>query len=194
MGMKSGISATSTLVNYGGTVTLRGSLLRIDNKAYYGLPLNVYVRPKNSSKFTLLAAPKTTVTGTVAVTTKPVVSSVYMVTFPGTDEMMGTRTADITVNVAPTISATLSPTAIRLGQVAALSGYVAPAHAGQTVYLQQYGSKVWKSIASVKLSASGKYAFGIKPAVRGQIAYRVWFPAGADHAQAFTANKILTIS
>jgi hypothetical protein len=192
--MKSGISATSTLVNYGGTVTLRGSLLRIDNKAYYGLPLNVYVRPKNSSKFTLLAAPKTTVTGTVAVTTKPVVSSVYMVTFPGTDEMMGTRTADITVNVAPTISATLSPTAIRLGQVAALSGYVAPAHAGQTVYLQQYGSKVWKSIASVKLSTSGKYAFGIRPAVRGQIAYRVYFPGDADHAPAYTVNKILTIS
>ncbi|MFG1814490.1 hypothetical protein ACGFIF_12045 [Kribbella sp. NPDC049174] len=37
-------------------------------------------------------------------------------------------------------------------------------------------------------------AFGIKPAVRGQIAYRVWFPADADHAQAFTANKILTVS
>jgi hypothetical protein len=38
------------------------------------------------------------------------------------------------------------------------------------------------------------YAFGIKPAVRGQIAYRVWFPADADHAQAFTVNKILTVS
>jgi serine protease len=168
--------------------------LRIDNKAYYGLPVNVYVRPKNSSKFTLLATPKTTVSGTVAVQVKPVVSSVYMMTFPGNAEMMGTRTADITVNVAPTMSATLAPTAIRLGQLAAFSGYVAPAHVGQTVYLQQYGSKVWKSIASVKLSSSGKYAFGIKPASRGQIAYRVWFPGDADHAQAFTANKILTIS
>jgi serine protease len=62
------------------------------------------------------------------------------------------------------------------------------------VYLQQYGNKVWKSIASVKPISSGKYAFGIRPAVRGQIAYRIWFPGDADHAQAFSANKIVTIS
>ena len=194
LGMKSGISTTSTLVNYGGAITLKGSTLRIDNKVYAGLPVNVYVRPKNSTKFTLLAALKTTSTGNLAVTHKPLVSSVYMLTFPGNGDLMGTRTGDITVQVAPTISAALSPTAIRLGQAAAFSGYVGPAHAGQTVYLQQYGSKVWKSIAAVKLSTSGKYAFGIKPAVRGPIAYRVWFPGDADHAQAFSANKILTIS
>ncbi|MET9268869.1 S8 family serine peptidase [Kribbella sp. NPDC003557] len=194
LGMKSGISTTSTLIDYGGSITLRGSTLRIDNVAYAGLPVNVYVRPKNSSKFTLLAALKTSSTGTLSVVHKPLVSSVYMLTFPGNESLMGTRTADITVQVRPTISAVLSPSSIRLGGAAAFSGYVAPAHAGQTVYLQQYGSKVWKSIASVKLSTSGKYAFGIKPAVRGQIAYRVWFPGDADHAPAYTVNKILTIS
>ena len=54
-----------------------------------------------------------------------------MLTFPGNGDLMGTRTADITVQVAPTISATLAPTAIRLGQVTKFSGYVAPAHAGK---------------------------------------------------------------
>jgi hypothetical protein len=107
---------------------------------------------------------------------------------------MGTRTPDVTVQVRPTISATLSPASIRLGGTTAFSGYVAPAHAGQTVYLQQYGSKVWKSIASVKLSTSGKYAFGIKPAVRGQIAYRVYFPGDADHAPAYSLNKVVTVN
>ncbi|MFF0345056.1 S8 family serine peptidase [Kribbella sp. NPDC004875] len=194
LGMKSGISTTSTLISYGGSVTIKGSTLRIDNLVYAGLPVNVYVRPKNSSKFTLLAALKTSSTGTLAVAHKPLVSSVYMLTFPGNADLMGTRTADITVQVAPTISATLSPSSIRLGQATAFSGYVAPAHAGQPVYLQQYGNKVWKSIASVKLSTSGKYAFGIKPAVRGQIAYRVFFPGDADHAPAYTVNKIVTIS
>ncbi|WP_427889924.1 S8 family serine peptidase [Kribbella sp. GL6] len=194
LGMKSGISTSSTLISYGGSITLRGSSVRIDNKAYAGLPVNVYVRPKNSSKFALLAALKTTSTGTVTVAHKPSVSSVYMLTFPGNADLMGTRTADITVQVKPTISATLSPASVRLGQASAVSGYVGPAHAGQVVYLQQYGSKVWKSVASVKLSASGKYAFGIKPTVRGQIAYRVWFPGDADHAQAYTVNKVLSIS
>ncbi|TDW21642.1 S8 family serine peptidase [Kribbella kalugense] len=194
LGMKTVLTPSSTLINYGGSITLTGSTLRIDKLAYAGLPTNLYVRPKNSSTFKLLAALKTSSTGTVSLSYKPTVSSVFMMTFPGNTDLMGTRTPDITVQVAPTISATLAPAAIRLGQAAAISGYVAPAHAGQTVYLQQYGSKVWKSIASVKLSASGKYAFGIKPAVRGQVAYRVWFPGDADHAQAFTANKILTIS
>jgi hypothetical protein len=193
LGMKTAISTTSTLIPYGGSITLRGSTLRIDNKAYAGLPTNLYVRPKNSSTFKLLAALKTSSTGTVAYTYKPAMSSVFMMTFPGNGDLMGTRTVDVTVQVAPTISATLAPTAIKLGGVTKFSGYVAPAHSGQSVYLQQYGNKVWKSIASVKLSSSGAYAFGIKPAIRGQIAYRVWFPADADHAQAFTANKILTV-
>jgi hypothetical protein len=175
-------------------VTIKGSTLRIDNVAYAGLPVNLYVRPKNSSTFKLLAALKTSSTGTVSYAYKPAVSSVFMMTFPGNADLMGTRTVDVTVQVAPTISATLAPAAVRLGGTTAFSGYVAPAHAGQTVYLQQYGNKVWKSIASVKLSSSGKYAFGIKPAIRGQIAYRVWFPGDADHAQAFTVNKILTVS
>ncbi|TDW21643.1 S8 family serine peptidase [Kribbella kalugense] len=193
-GMKTGISTTSTLINYGGSITLRGSTLRIDNKAYAGLPTNLYVRPKNSTKFTLLAALKTSSTGTVSYTYKPAVSSVYMMTFPGNADLMGTRTPDVTVQVAPTISATLAPTAVKLGKTTAISGYIAPAHAGQPLYLQQYGNKVWKSIASVKPISSGKYAFGIRPAVRGQIAYRIWFPGDADHAQAFSANKIVTIS
>jgi len=194
LGMKSGIATTSTLINYGGTITIKGSTLRIDNLAYAGLPVNVYVRPKNVSTFKLLAALKTSSTGTLSIAHKPVVSSVYMLTFPGNADLMGTRTADITVQVRPTISATLAPTSIRLGQVTKFSGYVAPAHYGKPVYLQQYANKTWKSIASVKLSSSGAYAFGIKPAIRGQIAYRVWFPADADHAQAYTVNKILTVS
>ncbi|MGW6197180.1 S8 family serine peptidase [Kribbella sp. NPDC055110] len=193
-GMKSGIGVTSTLINYGGAITIKGSTLRIDNLAYAGLPVNVYVRPKNSSKFTLLAALKTSPTGTLSVTHKPLVSSVYMLTFPGNATLMGTRTVDVTVQVKPTISAALSPASIRLGGTTAFTGYVAPAHYGQSVYLQQYGSKVWKSIASVKLSTSGKYAFGIKPAVRGQIAYRVYFPGDADHAPAYSVNKIVTVS
>jgi hypothetical protein len=55
-------------------------------------PVDVYVRPENSSKFALLAALKTTSTGTVAVTHKPTVSSVYVLTFPGNADLMCTRT------------------------------------------------------------------------------------------------------
>ena len=56
--MKSGIGTTSTLVGFSGSITIKGRTLRIDDKAYAGLPVDVYVRPKNSSKFALLAALK----------------------------------------------------------------------------------------------------------------------------------------
>ncbi|TQJ12129.1 subtilisin family serine protease [Kribbella jejuensis] len=194
LGMKTTIGATAAQLNYGGTITVRGSTLRIDNKAIAGLPVNLYVRPKNSSTYKLLAALKTSSTGTVSYAYKPLVSSVFMMTFPGNTDLMGTRSVDLNVAVAPTISATLSPASVRLGQAAKLSGYVAPAHSGKPVYLQQYVNRAWKSIASVKLTTTGAYAFGVKPAVRGQLVYRMWFPADADHAQAFTANKILTVS
>jgi hypothetical protein len=107
LGMKTGISTTSTLINYGGTITLRGSLLGIDSKAYYGLPINVYARPKNSSTFKLLATVKTTTAGTVSYNYKPMVSSVYMMTFPGNTEMMGTRTADVSAARPPSVDTSL---------------------------------------------------------------------------------------
>jgi subtilisin family serine protease len=194
LGMKTGIRMSSVLINNGDSLTIKASTVRIDGVPYPGLPTNLYVRPKNSTKFTLLAAFKASSTGTNSFVDKPTVSSVYMLTFPGNADLMGTRTVDVTVEVAPTISATLTPTTIPLGKIVSLSGYVTPAHSGKPVYLQQYGNKVWTSIASYKQTATGKYAFSMKPAARGQIAYRVWFPADADHAQAFSASKVVTIS
>jgi serine protease len=194
LGTKAGISTTSTLLNYGGSIILRGSALRIDNLAVAGLPVNLYVRAKNVSSFKLLAALKTSSTGSVSYAYKPAVSSVFMLVFAGNADWMGARTADIKVEVKPTITAVLSPTAILLGSKTRFSGVVTPAHYGKLVYLQAYSAGTWKTIASVKLSTTGGYAFGIKPTARGSFAYRVVFTADADHAQAITPNKIVKVS
>ncbi|MEU4291363.1 S8 family serine peptidase [Kribbella sp. NPDC026596] len=89
LGMTSGIAVTSTLVNYGASITIKGSTVRIDNKAYSGLPVNIYVRPKNVSTFKLLAALKTSSTGKLSYVYKPAVSSVIMLTFPGNADLWG---------------------------------------------------------------------------------------------------------
>nr|WP_275402665.1 S8 family serine peptidase [Streptomyces sp. SID13031] len=193
-GVKSGIATTATAINYGGTITLKGSVLRIDNKAFADLPVQLYGRAKNVSALKLIATLKTSSTGAVSYALKPSTSSVYTMVFVGNADLMGTRTADLNVAVAPTISSVLSPTAIKLGKTTRLSGYVAPAHSGKLVYLQFYSAKTWKNIASVKLSATGAYAFGIKPAARGSFAYRVLFTADADHAQALSPQRIVKVS
>ncbi|MEU4395440.1 S8 family serine peptidase [Kribbella sp. NPDC023855] len=193
-GVKSGIRTSSTLINYGGAITLKGSVLRIDNVAFAGLPVHLYGRPKNVSTLKLITTLKTSSTGSVSYTLKPGVSTVYTMVFPGNADLMGTRTADITVNVAPTITSVLSPTAIRLGQGTRLSGVVTPRHYGSPVYLQLYSAKTWRTIASTKLSTTGAYAFGIKPATRGSFAYRTLFTADPDHAQAISPHRIVTVS
>jgi subtilisin family serine protease len=193
-GVKSAIATTATAINYGGTITLKGSVLRIDNKAFAGLPVQLYGRAKNVAALKLITTLKTGSTGSVSYAVKPATSSVYTMVFVGNSEMMGTRTADISVAVAPTVSSVLSPTAIKLGKTTKFSGYVAPAHSGKLVYLQFYSAKTWRNIASVKLTASGAYAFGIKPAARGSFAYRVLFTADADHAQALSPQRIVKVS
>ncbi len=192
--MKSGISTTSTKLNIGGSITLKGSTLGIDGKAYPGLPMSFYSRPANGTTFKLLKTLGSSSTGTVSYTFKPGYSAVYMLTFAGNGDLMGTRTNDITVLVTPTISSTLSPSTVKLGSTTKLSGVVNPAHSGKSVQLQRLIGTKWTPAASVKLSSTGAYAFGIKPPYKGKIAYRVYFPSDGDHTLAYSAIRTLTIT
>jgi len=193
-GMKSGISTTSTKLNIGGSITLKGSTLGIDGKAYPALPMNIYSRPANGTTFKLLKTLGSSSTGTVSYTFKPGYSAVYMLTFAGNGDLMGTRTNDITVLVTPTISSTLSPSTVKLGSTTKLSGVVNPAHSGKSVQLQRLVGKTWTAAGSAKLSTTGAYAFGIKPPYKGKIAYRVYFPSDGDHTLAYSAIRTLTIT
>ncbi|GAA3550695.1 S8 family serine peptidase [Kribbella ginsengisoli] len=193
-GVKSSITTTAAAINYGGTITLKGSVLRIDNKAYAGLPVQLYGRAKNVAALKLITTLTTSSTGAVSYAIKPTTSSVYTMVFVGNADLMGTRTVDLNVAVAPTVTSVLSPTAITLGKTARFSGVVTPAHAGKLVYLQLYSARTWKNIASVKLTTTGGYAFGIKPTTRGSFAYRVLFTADADHAQALSPQRIVKVS
>ena len=111
----------------------------------------------------------------------------------GNGDLMGSRTANILVEVKPAISTAISPTSIKLGAATKFYGAVRPAHAGRPVYLQQYVNRTWLTLASVKLSTTGSYAFGIRPKARGTFAYRAVFTADADHAQAISANRTVTV-
>jgi serine protease len=193
LGTKMSINTTSKLLTYGGAVTLKGSMLRIDNRPIPGSPIAVYWRPKNVASFKLLTTLKTSSTGSVSLAYKPTVSSVFAMAYLGSGELMGSRTVNVLVEVKPAISAAISPTAITLGATTKFYGSVRPAHAGRPVYLQQYVSGTWRTLSSVKLSSNGSYAFGIRPKTRGTFAYRAVFTADADHAQAISANKTVTV-
>ncbi|WUJ67942.1 hypothetical protein OG809_22835 [Kribbella soli] len=69
-GTRTAAGLTSTSVTYGAAVTLKGTMLKIDNKPVPGAPVASYWRPKNVAAFKLLTTLKTTSTGAVSFTYK----------------------------------------------------------------------------------------------------------------------------
>ena len=195
IGTYSTMSTNATLINFGGSVTLNGSVVRVDTKApLSGVLVSLYGRNKNSSTWREITRVTTSATGTYSVTYKPSVSTVFAWGYNGSPELLGSRTGNLTVEVRPTITANLSPTSFKLGGSTTFYGYVRPQHAGSPVYLQRSTGTSWTTITSTKLNSTGNYGFTIKPTARGSYAYRVVFQADADHATAVSATKAFTVS
>ncbi|WP_238158502.1 S8 family serine peptidase [Kribbella voronezhensis] len=188
-------SASASIVNFGGSVTLNGKASRIDTKApLAGVPLSLYGRNKNSTVWREIARRTTAADGTASVVYAPSVSTVFAWGYNGSADLLGSRTGNFTVEVRPTIASYVSPTAIKLGASTNFYGYVRPQHAGSLVYLQRLSGSTWSTITSTKLNSTGNYAFGIKPTAKGTYTYRVVFVADADHATAVSASKTFTVS
>ncbi|WP_238165628.1 S8 family serine peptidase [Kribbella caucasensis] len=195
IGTYSTMSATTTAMDFGGSVTLSGSVVRVDTKApLAGVPVSLYGRNKNSSTWREITRVTTSPTGTYSVTYKPNYSTVFAWGYNGSGELLGSRTGNWTVDVRPTITANLTATAITLGQSTTFYGYVRPQHAGSPVYLQRSTGSTWTTITSTKLNSTGNYGFSIKPTTRASYTYRVVFQSDGDHATAVSPAKSFTVS
>jgi serine protease len=189
------MSATTTAMDFGGSVTLSGGVVRVDTKApLAGVPVSLYGRNKNSSTWREITRVTTSPTGTYSVTYKPSYSTVFAWGYNGSGELLGSRTGNWTVDVRPTITANLTATAIKLGQSTTFYGYVRPQHAGSPVYLQRSTGSTWTTITSTKLNSTGNYGFSIKPTTRASYTYRVVFQSDGDHATAVSPAKSFTVS
>lgn len=194
-GVNVAVGSSTTALTYGGSVTVTGRLTRADNgAAIAATPVQLYARRKGSTTWSLIATPTTTSTGYLSYVHKPAWSLDYMWMYRGSSTFVGTTSAYRLVGVRTAVSANLSKTSFALGGSVALSGSVAPSHAGQTVYLQRYVSGAWKSVASKTLSSTSTYSFTIKPSTRGSYYYRVYKPADADHLSNVSATKLFKVS
>lgn len=195
VGTYSSMTANATALNFGGSVTLSGKAVRVDTKAPLGgVPMSLYGRNKNSSSWREITRVTTSATGTYRVTYKPSASTVFAWGYNGSPDLLGSRTGNWTVDVRPTITANLSPTAFKLGGSTTFYGYVRPQHAGHPVYLQRSTGSTWTTITSTKLNSTGNYGFSIKPTARGSYTYRVVFQSDGDHATAVSPAKAFTVS
>ncbi|WP_238335120.1 S8 family serine peptidase [Kribbella amoyensis] len=189
------MTANATALNYGGKVTLTGSVVRVDTKEPLGgVLVSLYGRNKNSSTWREITRVTTTAGGTYSVTYQPLYSTVFAWGYNGSPQLLGSRTGNWTVDVRPTLTANLTATAIKLGQSTTFYGYVRPQHAGSTVYLQRSTGSTWTTITSTKLNSTGNYGFAIKPTARASYTYRVVFQDDGDHATGVSPAKAFTVS
>ncbi|GAA1641129.1 hypothetical protein GCM10009744_33840 [Kribbella alba] len=194
-GTGSTVAASASAIAYQGSVTLYSRVTRVDTKAgVVGVPMSLYSRPKNGTTWTEVARTTSSGSGSVASVQKPTVSTVYVWGYNGsTDGLLGSRSAYSTVEVRPTITASLTVASINLGASTAFYGYLRPQHPGTTVYLQRQSGASWPTVGTTKLNSTGNYAFSIKPTARGTFNYRVVWLADADHATTVSAVKSVTV-
>ncbi len=189
------MTGNATALDFGGKVTLSGSVVRVDTKApLAGVLVSLYGRNKNSSTWREITRVTTSATGTYSVTYQPTYSTIFAWGYNGSPELLGSRTGNWTTDVRPTLTASLSATSIKLGASTTFYGYVRPQHAGSTVYLQRSTGATWTTITSTKLNSTGNYGFSIKPTARASYTYRVVFQSDGDHATGVSPAKSFTVS
>ncbi|WP_410792218.1 glycoside hydrolase domain-containing protein [Kribbella sp. C-35] len=194
VGSKATIGASAASIMYTGAVTLSTAVTRLDGAKLAGVPVVLYSKAKNASKWSTVGTFTSDANGVATTSQKPAVSTYYMWGYNGTTGVLGTRSAAALVQVHPAMSAYLTPAAITLGGSTLLYGYLNPPHAGTTAYLQRRSGTSWVAVTTGKLTTNGKYAFSIKPTARGTYTYRVVWLADADHQGTQTASKVLTVS
>ncbi|TCC25269.1 DUF1906 domain-containing protein [Kribbella speibonae] len=194
VGSKATIGASAASIMYTGAVTLSTAVSRLDGAKLAGVPVVLYSKAKNASKWSTVGSFTSDANGVAKTSQKPAVSTYYMWGYNGATGVLGTRSTAPLVQVHPAMSAYLTPAAITLGGSTLLYGYLNPAHAGTTAYLQRRSGTSWVAVTTGKLTTNGKYAFSIKPTTRGTYTYRVVWLADADHQGTQTASKVLTVS
>ncbi|MFN2642029.1 MAG: hypothetical protein ABR548_09095 [Actinomycetota bacterium] len=185
-------SLSPVRITYGATITLTGTLAST-TESLAGRTVDAFVKPKGAATEQKFASPVTDSGGAVRLTHKPLANGEYTVEFAGTP-CLSASAATKAVQVAPKLTAKLSPTSMALGKTAKISGSILPAHAGQAIALQQYVSGRWKTIKTVRLSSSGAYVFSVKPVAKGTLSYRVLKDADTDHLAVQSATLKLKVT
>lgn len=189
--LSSTLSPSTVLTGRSTTLTTR--LTRSGGTALAARALRVYQRPAGTTTWTFAASLRTDATGRAHWTSRPSRTTAVQVRYAGS-AVERPATSTRTAVLAPVVTAQLAAAAVRLGTSTALRGALRPAFPGQLVYRQGYYSGAWHTWAGTRTSATGSYAFAVKPTVRAVNTYRVWVPASSTHSAAASPTVLLRVS
>ena len=181
------MSASATIVKFGGTVTLAGKLAggKIDAK-------NVTVRqdPFPISGFSNAGSASTNATGDWLFAVKPTANTRFQARSGKADSPA------VDVMVRPAISLKLSDRTPKRGQRVRFSGTLCPEHDGVAIALQRRTTSGWRTVAKPVLAdvagtTCSSYAHSLR--VRRNARYRASFPGDADHVAGNSRARRATV-
>jgi hypothetical protein len=181
--------APASSVVFGAASVHEVVLRRPDGTAVPGAPVELHVRARGSTAWKRVAVATTANDGRARVQHAPSWNAEYQLRHPGSPGVLGAVGPVRRVDVAMSVSSSLSSSSVRRGGTVALSGTVKPNHASRTVVLERQVGGVWQRAASQQLTSSSTYRFSIRRATAGTVPYRVVAPADADHARGVSATR-----
>ncbi len=176
-------------VPFGSGFTIRWSVINGQTGKPYGTRLGVWVRLDNQCVESFGGSVQLTDTSGYFAKTYP--SSVggwtHRLLLPADPAPNGWLS--IGINRPGIVAATPSKTSAPVGSIVPVNGTVAGAPTGRPVYLQRlYGATAWRNVGTAKVRrSSGRFVLNAQPSYKGNIPYRVSFPACYNYRAGATA-------
>jgi hypothetical protein len=178
------LKASASLVTYGTTVTLRGTVVP------HGAELTLDALLAGQTDPVTLGQLRASAGGAFALAVQPAASATYRASFVGDGHYLD-ATATVDVAVRPKLTLT-APKEFWRGETRTFRGKVAPTHSGGTVVVQRKIDGAWTDWRSAALDAASSYALRWKPTSCGVSRFRAVMAADAEHARAVTtAHRVV---
>lgn len=200
----SGFTPTaSRTITIGNSTALSATAFDADTSSpLAAMSVQLLARTNAQATFHLVTTAATSAAGLASVSVRPTVTAHYEFYFPGGSGHAAATGAELTVFVAPVVTAKITKSSVRRGGRALLYGALAPARAGSTVWLQREVAGTWKTLAvhavvKHQKLPNGKRALGyvlrIPTGSRGASTYRAIVKASSRLASGASSARRVTV-
>jgi hypothetical protein len=186
------LAASAASITYARPLTLTGHVT-VAGGGTPGGTVTILGRRKGTATWSTVTTATVPASGNYSIAVKPATNIEYVAHTSGSENVLGATSPIRTVFVAPQVGIHASATTIRRGQAVKLTGATAPVRKSVAVYIHILKAGKWQFYASGRTSASGNYAFSIRPPSTGKFTYRTVVAADATYAQGTSIGMAITV-
>jgi lipoprotein-anchoring transpeptidase ErfK/SrfK len=181
------LTRSAGTVVYGATLTLTGTLTRVDGTPLVDAAVQVLSRTGGQTSRVVLATVRTDANGRLSYLLSPRVTAEYQLRYGG-DALMAPTVSNKTVSsLRPRINGAFTPAGLKLGQTSVLRGSIAPAYSGSRLAIRRRAADgTWTDAAVVGIDSTGGYSWSVTPGAIGRYVFQVVLPSRPAHLQAAT--------